>query len=64
MTLKIVDYTGVNKIQYWIITIRTKPGNVLFEFTVRYNNKDFIIIGSLNRLNLYENQNSCISDFP
>lgn len=65
MTHKEEGLTGINKIQDYLITIKTTPGNAHFEVTVRYkpDDKVFNVIGSVSRLNLYGNQSSCISDF-
>nr|XP_023021582.1 uncharacterized protein LOC111509955 isoform X1 [Leptinotarsa decemlineata] len=56
---------GKNKIQDYIITLRTLPGEGIFEVTVRKLEKlkKFAIMGTVSRLNLYGKQSSCITDF-
>lgn len=55
------------KITPWIdylITFRTKPGDAIFESSVRYekNKNKFNLIGSIGRLNAYGNQSACVDD--
>ncbi|KAJ8921093.1 hypothetical protein NQ315_015891 [Exocentrus adspersus] len=56
---------GDNKIKDYMLTIRTLPGEGIFEMTVRHSvvRGKFEVIGSISRLNLYGKQSSCISDF-
>lgn len=44
------------------IQVTTVPGYAKFESTVRENNGEFKMVGSVSRLNMYGNQSICISD--
>ena len=52
----------VTKIAVYQITIRTLPGDALFEATVQYSEKTslFQVLGTINRINKHEGQSSCI----
>lgn len=54
-----------NAVQDVMITIKTVPGEAIFEVTVRIfeteNRRE--IMGTVSRLNLYGKQSSCITDF-
>lgn len=51
---KAVDYT---------IIIRTNPGDALFETTIRKEDDEFSVMGTISRLNLYGQQSACMTDF-
>ncbi|CAH1954114.1 unnamed protein product [Acanthoscelides obtectus] len=59
------DIEGLNNIQDYMITIKTIPGEAIFEVTVRYFEIDhkYAVIGTISRLNLYGKQSACITDF-
>lgn len=49
----------------YTVTVQTKPGNAVFEGTVRllhHNKTEPDLLGSISRLNLYGNQSACIDD--
>lgn len=56
---------GKNKIEDYMITLRTLPGEGIFEVTIRHSEvgNKFDVMGSISRLNLYGKQSSCITDF-
>ncbi|KAJ8960975.1 hypothetical protein NQ318_020279 [Aromia moschata] len=56
---------GKAKIQDYMVTLRTLPGEGVFEVTVRHFEDDsrFSVMGTISRLNLYGKQSSCITDF-
>ncbi|XP_018577786.1 uncharacterized protein LOC108916073 [Anoplophora glabripennis] len=56
---------GKNRIEDYMITLRTLPGEGIFEVTVRHSKvgDKFQVMGSISRLNLYGKQSSCITDF-
>lgn len=47
----------------FMIMIRTKPGDGLFEATIRKEMNHFRLMGSISRLNLYGKQSACMTDF-
>ncbi|VEN58507.1 unnamed protein product [Callosobruchus maculatus] len=59
------DIEGVSNIKDYMITIKTVPGEAIFEVTVRYSEDErkYSVIGSISRLNLYGKQSACITDF-
>ncbi|XP_028130058.1 uncharacterized protein LOC114326035 isoform X1 [Diabrotica virgifera virgifera] len=59
------EIKGSNMMKDYLITIRTLPGEAVFEVTVRYTEKTktFEVIGTISRLNLYGKQSACITDF-
>ncbi|XP_019866858.2 uncharacterized protein LOC109595872 [Aethina tumida] len=56
---------GKLQFQDYMITVRTLPGEGLFENTVRYflNSKTFNVTGTISRLNMYGSQSACITDY-
>lgn len=56
---------GKNRIEDYMITLRTLPGEGIFEVTVRFSTigNKYEVMGSISRLNLYGKQSSCITDF-
>lgn len=60
------DHDSLNtKSTDYIVTAKTKPGNGIFEATVRHriSSEDFTIIGDVSRLNTYGDQSKCISHY-
>lgn len=55
---------GTNMIQDYLIVIKVTPSDGEFEATVRYSSRDdtYRVQGDANRINMYGNQSSCISD--
>lgn len=56
---------GNNKIQDYMLTIKTVPGGAIFEVTVRHflTDSHYDVIGTIGRLNLYGKQSACITDY-
>ncbi|XP_030753812.1 uncharacterized protein LOC115880669 isoform X3 [Sitophilus oryzae] len=53
-----------NDLKDYTVTIRTTPGEGVFEATVRVKNNVFTAVtGTVSRLNLYGKQSSCMTDF-
>nr|XP_023013042.1 uncharacterized protein LOC111503061 [Leptinotarsa decemlineata] len=55
-----------DKTEDYMLTVRTLPGEGVFEVTLRYNTNltgNYSIVGTISRLNLYGKQSSCITDF-
>ncbi|KAJ8945450.1 hypothetical protein NQ314_009202 [Rhamnusium bicolor] len=54
-----------NTIKDYMLTIRTSPGDGIFEVTIRrsVNPNKLGVMGTISRLNLYGKQSSCITDF-
>ncbi|KAM3964776.1 uncharacterized protein ACR2FA_001168 isoform 1-T1 [Aphomia sociella] len=45
-----------------MVTVRTGPGDGIFEGTLRNNNEEWTMAGSVSRLNLYGNKSHCVDD--
>ncbi|XP_019866857.2 uncharacterized protein LOC109595871 [Aethina tumida] len=56
---------GKLQFQDYMITVRTVPGEGLFENTLRYytESKIFNVTGTISRLNMYKNQSACINNY-
>ncbi|XP_059060605.1 uncharacterized protein LOC131853648 [Achroia grisella] len=63
-TEKIAGDTIRNEIGWreFMTVVRTKPGNGVFEGTLRLSNREWSTAGSVSRLNLYGNQSYCVDD--
>ncbi|KPJ12726.1 hypothetical protein RR48_02628 [Papilio machaon] len=46
----------------FIVTVRTAPGDGLFEATVRRRSGGWLLAGTVSRLNLYGDQSHCVHD--
>lgn len=53
--------TGI--VHRYQVTFTTKPGDAVFEATVRKDNGEFKISSEASRINKYGNQSHCINDF-
>lgn len=55
---------GEKLVKDYQIQVTTVPGHGHFEATVRHDtdNKQFRLMGSVSRLNLYGNQSACVTD--
>ncbi|CAK1602895.1 unnamed protein product [Parnassius mnemosyne] len=47
----------------FMVTVRTLPGNGIFEATLRQTGADWKLAGTISRLNLYGNQSRCIHNY-
>ncbi|XP_050512125.1 uncharacterized protein LOC126888177 isoform X1 [Diabrotica virgifera virgifera] len=59
------EILGNLQVSDYMLSFVTIPGNASFEATVRYSSqsKNYAIVGSISRLNLYGKQSACISDY-
>lgn len=60
-----MNATTANFGSNYVITIRTWPGDGVFEATVRYEaaRRIFLVIGSVSRINTYGSQGNCVKDY-
>lgn len=47
---------------YYVVTLRTFPGNAVFEATVRTSRNTSVVEGDISRVNLYSGTSECVSD--
>lgn len=60
-----LDKTDGATLMDYTMTIRTTPGDAIFEGTVRYRSDDNSrkLVGSVSRLNAYGKQSACVDEF-
>ena len=52
-------------VQYYVVTVKTAPGDAVFEGMVAKNSKKntYHIIGNISRINMYRSQSDCIDEY-